>query len=125
MTWMGAMTGIVVEAPPKLKIKLHSNGMYIHGKKLLTATETREKYQREFSLNGEIEEQSMEVSSSDMSKAGQGPHNHNLLKWGGTGKVKISGTIKWTDDLKKGDLVIMLPTNGNEKFYLLDKVREG
>lgn len=119
------MTGIVVEAPPKLKIKLHSNGMYIYGKKLLTATETREKYQREFSLNGEIDEQSMEVSSSDMSKAGQGPHKHNLLKWGGTGKVKMSGTIKWTDDLKKGDLVIMLPTNGNEKFYLLDKVREG
>lgn len=120
--WMGAMTGKVIKAPPELTIELYS-GLKIYGKKLLTDVETRAEYQREFKIKADISKQDMTVDKSDMTEVNN--HKHQLLSWGGTGTIEASGTITWTNDLIVGDMVLMLPTNKNEKFYLIGKVKEG
>lgn len=120
--WMGAMTGKVIKAPPELTIELHS-GLKIYGKKLLTDVETRAEYQREFKIKADISKQDMKINTSDMTEVNN--HKHQLLSWGGTGAIEASGTITWTNDLIVGDMVLMLPTNKNEKFYLIGKVKEG
>lgn len=113
------MTGEVIKAPPELTIRLH-NGFEIYGKRLLTDVETRAEYERKFKINAEISKQDMSVNSSDMTDVN---HKHQLLSWGGTGSIEASGTITWKNDLIVGDTVLMLPTNKNEKYYLIGKVR--
>lgn len=116
------MTGEVIKAPPNLTIQLHS-GMKIYGKKLLTDVETRAEYQREFKIKANISKQDMKIDKSDMTEVNN--HKHNLLSWGGTGTIEATGTITWINDLIVGDMVLMLPTNKNEKYYLIGKVKEG
>ncbi|MGL4865135.1 MAG: DUF2577 family protein [Cetobacterium sp.] len=119
--WIGAVTGEVIKASPKLTIQLH-NGFKIYGKKLLTDVETRSEYKREFKIKADISKQDMTVDKSDMTDVN---HKHQLLSWAGTGTIEASGTITWTNDLIVGDMVLMLPTNKNEKYYLIGKVKEG
>ncbi|MGL5901181.1 MAG: DUF2577 family protein [Cetobacterium sp.] len=118
--WIGAVTGEVVKTSPELTIQLR-NGFKIYGKRLLTDVETRNEYKREFKIKANISKQDMTVDKSDMTDAN---HKHQLLSWGGTGTIEASGTITWTNDLAVGDMVLMLPTNKNEKYYLIGKVKE-
>lgn len=115
------MTGEVIKAPPNLTVQLHS-GLKIYGKKLLTDVETRSEYEREFKIKADISKQDMTVDKSDMTDVN---HKHQLLSWAGAGTIEASGTITWTNDLIVGDTVLMLPTNENEKYYLIGKVKEG
>ena len=126
--WMGAITGEVVKAPPNLEVKIDPK-ITLKTKNIVISEEKISTYTREFKswgnvdeivINGEIE------TTSSNTEGGPGPHKHQhgiisgTLK--GKGTFKLSGTNEWTDDLKVGDMVLLVPTNEHEIFYLVDKV---
>lgn len=126
--WMGAITGEVVKAPPNLEVKIDPK-ITLKTKNIVISEEKISTYTREFKswgnvdeivINGEIE------TTSSNTEGGPGPHKHQhgtisgILK--GKGTFKLSGTNEWTDDLKVGDMVLLVPTNEHEIFYLVDKV---
>lgn len=121
LKWIGAITGEVVKAPPELEVKLES-GIIIKNKKIMISVEKIVGYKRTFSINGNIDNEDMTVQSSNMTLAGQGPHQHTLKTFEAKGSYKSTGTIEWTDTLNVGDTVLMLPTNDHKYFYLIDKV---
>lgn len=119
--FLGAITGEVVKAPPELEVKLE-NGIIIKNKKIMISIEKIKGYKRTFSIVGNIDNENMTVQSSSMTKAGQGPHEHTLKSFKAKGSYQSTGSIEWTDTLKIGDKVLMLPTNDRKYFYLIDKV---
>lgn len=126
--WIGAITGEVITPPPNLSIKISKDITISNNKnskdtnKILISSEKLKGYKREFSIVGEIENEEIEVKNSSMIKEGQGPHEHALKSFKGKGQYSTKGTITWEDTLKKGDKVLLLPTNNHEYFYLIDKI---
>ena len=126
--WMGAITGEVVKAPPNLEVKIDPK-ITLKTKNIVISEEKISTYTREFKSWGNIDEivinGEIETTSSN-TEGGPGPHKHQHGTISGTlkgkGTFKLSGTNEWTDDLKVGDMVLLVPTNEHEIFYLVDKV---
>ncbi|MEE1477127.1 MAG: DUF2577 family protein [Fusobacterium sp.] len=117
--WLGAVTGEVIKAPPQLEVKLQ-NGIVIKNHKIMISIEKIIGYKREFSLDGTINDITINATTSNK-PCGLGASNaHGTIQ--GKGNYKTVGTITWTDTLKVGDTVLMLPTNKEEYFYLIDRV---
>lgn len=117
--WLGAVTGQVSKAPPNLEVTLE-NGIVIKNHKIMIAIEKIVGYTRTYSLEGNITEYKFNNTTSSESIPNHPPHPIKNLE--GNGTYKAEGTIQWTDTLKVGDTVLMLPTNKEEYFYLIDKV---
>lgn len=117
--FLGAITGEVVKAPPELEVKLE-NGVTIKNKKIMISIEKIVGYERAYSLEGNI----TEYDFDNTTKSSPVPNHpaHPIPKLKGKGTYKAEGKIKWTDTLKIGDKVLMLPTNDHKYFYLIDKV---
>jgi hypothetical protein len=113
---IGVIIGAVEKAPPELEVRVNSK-ILLKKHQIVIGEEKVKGYQRKFEVT--FDEQSMTVSGSNMSLAGSGPHKHNLLSWMGNGTG--TGTIQWTDELKEGDKVILVPTNEHNIFFLMDK----
>ena len=117
--WIGAITGEVTKAPPELEVKLE-NGIIIKNHKIMISIEKIVGYQRTYSLEGNITEYKFNNTTSSESIPNHPSHPIKNLE--GSGTYKAEGTIQWTDTLKVGDKVLMLPTNKEEYFYLIDRV---
>ena len=117
--WLGAVTGEVVKAPPELEVKLE-NGIIIKNHKIMISIEKIVGYQRTYSLQGEITQYDFENTTS--SEPVPNHPAHPIKKLSGKGTYTAEGTVQWTDTLKVGDKVLMLPTNKEEYFYLIDRV---
>ncbi len=116
--WLGAITGEVVNPPPNLQVKIQNN-LIIKSHKIMIAIEKINGYFREYSLEGDITEYNLKNTTSTEIASN---HAHAIKSLVGKGIYKARGKITWTDTLKKGDLVLMLPTNKSEYFYLIDRV---
>ncbi|MCD7979817.1 MAG: DUF2577 domain-containing protein [Fusobacterium sp.] len=116
--WIGAVTGEVLSPPPGLVVKLY-NGIEVKANKIVVCEEKRAGYIREFALEGKITEYTLNNTTSTEIASN---HAHAIKSLAGKGEFKATGKITWTDELKIGDKVLMLPTNEHEKFYLVDKV---
>lgn len=117
--WIGAVTGEVVKAPPQLEVKLE-NGIIIKNHKIMISIEKIVGYQRTYSLKGNITKYDFDNTTS--SEPVSTHPAHPIKKLSGKGTYTAEGTIQWTDTLKVGDKVLMLPTNKEEYFYLIDRV---
>ena len=117
--WLGAVTGEVVKAPPELEVKLE-NGIIIKNHKIMISIEKIVGYQRTYSLKGNITQYDFDNTTS--SEPVSTHPAHPIKKLSGKGTYTAEGTIQWTDTLKVGDKVLMLPTNKEEYFYLIDRV---
>ncbi len=117
--WIGAVTGEVVKAPPELEVKLE-NGIIIKNHKIMISIEKIVGYQRTYSLKGNITQYDFDNTTS--SEPVSTHPAHPIKKLSGKGTYTAEGTIQWTDTLKVGDKVLMLPTNKEEYFYLIDRV---
>lgn len=117
--WLGAITGEVIKAPPNLEVRLE-NKVVIKNHKIIISIEKIIGYQRTYSLKGNITKYDFDNTTS--SEAVPNHPAHPIPKLSGTGTYTAEGTIQWTDTLKVGDKVLMLPTNEQEYFYLIDRV---
>lgn len=116
--WVGAVTGEVMAPPPAIEVKLF-NDIVVKANKIIICEEKKAGYLREFALTGEITEYSFQNTTNTEVASN---HSHPIKSLAGKGTFSAEGEIRWTDELKKGDKVLMLPTNGHELYYLIDKV---
>ena len=121
---IGVTIGKVIEAPPNLRISIWNKQVILEPTQLYMNDRLFGDHTRTFEIEGDITEQSMTVDSSLMTKAGSGPHLHDLKSWEGTGSYKSNGTIVNTDTLKVGDLVKLTPTEDFQVWFVDHKVRK-
>ena len=119
-----SVIGKVLSPPPELRVSIYKGAVILEPHQLYMNDRLFSDHTRTYSIKGDITEQSMDVTSSYMTKAGQGPHKHDLISWGGSGAYKSEGTIVNTDTLKTGDLVKVTPTENGQKWFVDFKVRK-
>lgn len=126
--WAGVVLGTVEVAPPDLQVRVNPK-LLLKKHQICIAKEKVIGYTREFNIKGEIKEFTLEnvtiETTSSNTEAGPGPHKHEHGTIEGTitgqaGTFEFDGTLKWTDELKVGEQVILIPTNQNSIFFLLD-----
>lgn len=108
-----------VESPPP-ELTLKYSEQIIPSNQIYCSNYLLSRYHRNYTFEGIIGEQhqdvsefQFDVSSSNMTKAGQGPHIHDIKKIGGSGTAESTGNYKhhgdlWLEDtLKVGDEVLV------------------
>jgi hypothetical protein len=120
--------GKVLTPPPELTISIWNGQAILEPDQLYMNDRLFNDHTRLYSLEGNITEQTMEVSTSQLTGEGSRDdptHNtHKLESWGGTGIYKAEGAIVNTDTLKKGDLVKLTPTENGQIWFVDFKIRK-
>lgn len=97
---MGIQIGKVISEMPDVKISI--NGKIILTKDhLIFSSQLLKDYARAF-----------EINTKDPIL-----HNDNLTN------TSFKGTLKWTDEIKIGDEILLIPTQDEQLFYAADVVR--
>jgi hypothetical protein len=125
---IGPLLGTVVSSMPELKISILDGDVILYKDQLYMCDHLWSDYYRTYKVDGNINEQSMEVSASQLTGEGSRDdpmHNtHKVESWEGTGSYKATGDFWFTDTLVKGDLVFIVPTIEEQIWFVVDKVRK-
>jgi hypothetical protein len=123
-----ATIGKVISPPPNLRISIWNGDVILEPYQLYMNDRLFNDHTRQYSLEGEITEQTMKVSTSQLTGEGSRDdpsHNtHKLESWSGSGTYKATGTIVNTDTLKKDDLVKLTPTEDGQIWFVDFKIRK-
>lgn len=128
---LGAVIGSVLAPPPNLRISIDDK-IIIEKEQIYISSQVLKGYEREYELEGDLELsgkdfllQATPAVINDTSISGSRPvtaiPEGQTTKVEVKGSVKGKGTIKLTDTLKKGDIVLMIASSDNQKFFLIDK----
>ncbi|MBC2855244.1 DUF2577 family protein [Cetobacterium sp. 2A] len=115
--------GRVIKAPPEIEISIYDGQVILLPHKLYMNDRLYNDYTREFDIEGDITEITIESTSSSV-EASPGPHKHKHGTIEGTGKYKAVGTIINTDTLIVGDYVKVVPTEKGQKWFIDSKYRK-
>lgn len=120
--YLGPQIGKVISPLPEIKIALGEK--IILGKEhLIFASHVLKDYEREFSLEGQIQLSQSNAGQTDSASVGDhGSHGHIVASLNIDTQEKSTGKIKWTDSLKIGDEVLLIPTTNEQQYYVIDKV---
>lgn len=107
-------TGKVISPPPNLSIK--TGELELFKEDLKVADYLLKDYTRECYISGTLQSKTQSESggSGDSSFAS---HFHSV-----SSQATVEGTVKFTDTLKEGDEVAMLPSYDGNTFFVLFKV---
>ncbi|MGL5965047.1 MAG: DUF2577 family protein [Cetobacterium sp.] len=120
--WLGVIIGIVQSPPPEIVVEING-GITIKKDRLTVNYNLTDYYERDYKLEGEIQEINISTTSETEKNIPEPPahvHKHGEIK--GTGNYKSTGKITKTNHLKKGDKVLLIPELGNKIFHILMKV---
>ncbi|MEG0069796.1 MAG: DUF2577 family protein [Cetobacterium sp.] len=115
--------GRVIKAPPEIEISIYDGQVILLPHKLYMNDRLYNDYTREFDIEGDITEITIESTSSNV-EASPDPHKHKHGTIEGTGKYKAVGTIINTDTLIVGDYVKVVPTEKGQKWFIDSKYRK-
>lgn len=104
--YMGPIVGTVISPPPDIKIQTDKNIILDKTHLIISASV----YGREFDIKGaNIVGQTLDVTVGD-----HGEHKHEIKI------LDINGQLKLVYTLKKGDKVILIPSQDEQTYFLLD-----
>lgn len=120
--WNGPFLGVVISAPPDLKVQIDEK-IILNKDKIIVAWEKVKGYNRLFEEEGSIEIAIDEINITDNSNQDKSGNIHGTIIASGTlnGNYNAQGKNTWTDELKVGDEVILNEFKNQKKFYLVDK----
>lgn len=101
-TFEGFIVGKVLEKPPEIKIAI-DEAIILDKTHLVIAAHVLKEYEREFEI----------FEGEEIIINGSLPNTFTA-----------KGKIKWTDTLKKDDLVILVPAGNQQMYILIDKAVE-
>lgn len=110
--YLGPQVGVVASPPPGLKVRLGSK-VVLDKSRLIVAAHVLEGYTRDVEITGLGGEVTLvkppppEIPTESET-------------WGITG-TEITGSSKYTDGLKVGDEVILIPSTDEQTYFLIDK----
>jgi hypothetical protein len=122
--YMGPQVGTVISPPPNIKVSLGEK-IILDKEDLIISAHVLAGYQRAMEITN-IKNTGLSSGSGDMDFHLTGnPPSKNYTITGlsipQSSAMKSEGTLKYTDTLKVGDQVILIPSNDNQKYYLIDK----
>jgi hypothetical protein len=128
---IGPVIGVVEATPPNLEVRINKK-ILLKTHQLIIAREKMKGYTRNFHFTGNFSDLGIKfvstfTESAPIFDAPPGahppdPHKHEIkLATSKDTNFEGKGVIDWTDELKVGDMVIVLPMNNNNLFFLLDK----
>jgi hypothetical protein len=111
--YIGPQIGKVIIPPPDIKIALGDN-IILEKDRLRISASVLNNYEREIEItNGEGVTTLVQPLPPDPPTTSE--------TWGMT-NTNIKGKMKYTDTLKSGDEVILIPSDDAQIYYLIDKV---
>lgn len=120
--YLGPQIGKVISPLPEIKIALGEKVILVK-EHLIIASHILEDYEREFSLEGHLKFSDSDAGRTEEAFVSQhGFHMHNIEFIKANTDYQSTGKIKWTDSLKKGDEVLLIPTTNEQQYYVIDKV---
>lgn len=120
--YLGPQIGKVISPLPEIKVELGEKIILVK-EHLIIASHILEDYEREFWIEGHMEFSQKDVGETDRASVGEhGSHDHIVENLSVNAQYQSSGKIKWTDSLKEGDEVILIPTTNEQQYYVIDKV---
>lgn len=123
-SYMGPQMGTVISPPPDIKVGL-GDKIILDKEDLILAAHVLAGYEREIEGNhitGSVF--SSRGGKMDFHLTGNPPsQNYTITNFSllASTTEKSEGTLKYTDTLKAGDKVILIPSSDNQKYYLIDK----
>ncbi|QSB10439.1 DUF2577 domain-containing protein [Lysinibacillus fusiformis] len=113
----GYIVGEVVEDFPEIAIKLDAQRI-LYKEHLVFAAHILKDYEREFEIEGEIQFTDENCGETNVVSL----HSHSIQSLNVDSQtLKAKGKIKWTDTIKKTDLVILVPNADHQKYIVIDK----
>lgn len=106
--YQGPQTGFVISPPPEIKISL-GDKIILEKEHLVIAARVLAGYHCEAEYQSDMGDLSFHLKGSP-------PANDYTIT-----NLNVPGTITYTDMLKKGDEVILIPSTDNQTFFLVDK----
>ncbi|QZY55093.1 DUF2577 domain-containing protein [Crassaminicella profunda] len=116
--YLGPQTGIVLSPPPNIQVVL-GDKIILTKEHLIIAAHVLKDYQREIEVTGNI--QTKGEGGSITLKKGSSSTTYEVDGGRVGAQTTSTGTMKYTDTLKKGDVVILIPSTDEQTYFLIDK----
>lgn len=107
--YRGPIVGTVLSPPPEIKIQIDKN-IILDKSHLVIGASILKDCRREFEIKGA----DITGHTTKMNVGEHGEHDHNIET------LDIKGKIKSIDTLKKGDKVILIPSQDEQTYFLID-----
>lgn len=104
-------TGIVLAPPPEPQIRLNEV-VVLYKDKLIFASHMVDGYERHVKL---IDHNCGTTTTVNDGGDNASSHNHEIEE------LRIDTVMEWTDTIKVGDEVIIIPVIDNQLYYVIDK----
>lgn len=108
MPYSGAMVGIVMSPPPTIKVAL-GDKIILDREQLVISAHVLQNYSRQAEVTSTSGDLSFHLKNNP-------PSNDYTLT-----NLSTQTTINYTDTLKTGDEVILIPSRDEQTFFLIDK----
>ncbi|MCT4605855.1 MAG: DUF2577 domain-containing protein [Marinisporobacter sp.] len=116
--YLGPQTGMVLSPPPNIQVSL-GDKIILTKEHLVIAAHVLKDYQREIEVKGNI--QTNGEGGSITLQTSPPPTTYKVVSGSVGAQTTITGTMKYTDTLKKGDIVILVPSTDEQTYFLIDK----
>ncbi|EON70452.1 DUF2577 domain-containing protein [Lysinibacillus sphaericus] len=119
-TFEGFIVGKVISPPPAIQISI-DEAIILDKSHLVIAAHVLNDYERKFEIEGEFQFTATDCGSTSANSS----HSHSIESLNVDSKsLKAKGKLKWTDTLKKDELVILVPAGNQQMYILIDKAAE-
>ncbi|BAK15858.1 nucleoside 2-deoxyribosyltransferase [Solibacillus silvestris StLB046] len=117
----GFIIGTVISPPEDLRVSI-DEAIILDKTNLIIAAHVLNDYEREF----EIYEGDIQFNDTNMGVTNVAAnHSHTIESLNVDSQtLKAKGKFIWTDTLKKDDLVILIPSENQQMYILIDKAVE-
>lgn len=117
----GFIVGKVISPPNDIRISI-DEAIILDKTNLIIAAHVLKDYEREF----EIFDAEIQFTDENMGNTNTvSNHSHTIQSLSVDSQtLKAKGKFKWTDTLKEGDLVILVPSQNEQMYILIDKAVE-
>lgn len=117
----GFYIGVIEVAPPEIQVRLGPE-VILYKENLIISAAVLKDYEREFEIfDADIQFTDNNCGQSNVSSA----HSHVIESLNvNSDTLTAKGKIKWTDELKKGDKVILVPAQNDNMYILIEKAVE-
>ncbi|WP_165916261.1 DUF2577 domain-containing protein [Marinisporobacter balticus] len=116
--YLGPQTGIVISPPPNIQVTLGKK-IVLTKEHLIIADHVLKDYQRELEIKGNM--QTSGEGGSITLKTSSTPTIYTVVTGNVSANTTIIGSMKYTDTLKTGDEVILVPATDEQTYFLIDK----
>ena len=120
--YMGPVVGTVLSPPPEIKIQIDKK-IILDKNHLVISASILSDYKRKYELQGNIKINDSDCGNTNVVNDGgyqASDHSHTIESISINTQYTADGEIKATDTLKEGDKVILIPSQDEQTYFLID-----